>query len=720
MRLIYLSAAALTCFFFLSRLAFGEIKSPEFSGSNNVQDCVGCHQQQGELWQDSHHAKSMQVANKETVLADFSDREIEHKGQKARFTHSHDKYFANISDGQHNTRYQVKYTFGVEPLQQYLVETPRGKMQVMPFAWDSRLEKDGGQRWMHLYPAENISPKDRLHWLQPLQNWNGMCADCHSGGLKRNYNSQTDSFNTHWQQINIGCMSCHDGLSAKHSAISAVNKAHDANTGYWARSGPQKTSTWHGPSRDNRFMDTCFACHALRSPLTDGFSSNKAFLDQFSPSLLSPPLYYPDGQIKGEVYVYGSFLQSKMFQNGVNCQDCHDPHSLTLKAKGNALCTQCHSPEVFDSSAHHQHPTATTGAQCINCHMPETTYMNVDRRRDHSFKIPRPEISVSHGIPNACNTCHQDKSAEWAVQAIAQTHSQAKPLSSAMKRYLQLQSGDYVELTSLLKLAGDVQLPTIQRAAILSQLVNNGQTIDGALLDEFLQDEDPLIRLSAAQASGSLSENDKQRYLRPLLIDPVKAVRVASANQLLGIELASAGEPEKTAVWQTSFEQAFTELRVSNQISSWRGEGRVNQALLAQRLGDGRLAEDSFLAAIRIEPYFADAYLNLTEFYRSIENVEKEQVIYQKGLAALPNSAEIHFRYGLHLIRQQQYQSALSRFKEALDIDSLAPQYAYFYYLLMHNMGHTQQAIGELQNVLTRYRNDAQLSQLLQAIKNEE
>ena len=143
------------------------------------------------------------------------------------------------------------------------------------------------------------------------------------------------------------------------------------------------------------------------------------FLDAYLPALLEPGLYHSDGQIDGEVYEYGSFLQSRMHAASVTCSDCHDPHSLKLRAEGNALCAQCHLPERFDLSAHHNHEPGSAGAQCVNCHMPTKTYMVVDARRDHSIRVPRPDLSISLGTPNACTPCHADRPAQWAAEAVA-------------------------------------------------------------------------------------------------------------------------------------------------------------------------------------------------------------------------------------------------------------------------------------------------------------
>src|SRR5207253_534568 len=99
--------------------------------------------------------------------------------------------------------------------------------------------------------------------------------------------------------------------------------------------------------------------------------------------------------------------------------NCHDPHSAKLLAEGNGLCAQCHLPARFDAREHHHHEPGSAGAQCVNYHMPTKTYMVVDARRDHSIRVPRPDLSVSLGTPNACAQCHAGHTPEWATQAVA-------------------------------------------------------------------------------------------------------------------------------------------------------------------------------------------------------------------------------------------------------------------------------------------------------------
>ena len=327
---------------------------------------------------------------------------------------------------------RIKYTFGVSPLQQYLVEFPDGRLQALPIAWDTRPMEQGGQRWFHLYPEEQITHDDELHWTRAAQNWNFMCADCHSTGVRKNYDPVADRFETQWAEIDVACEACH-GPASRHLAWAEAKEAgkpwdEDENKGLTVRLDERRDITWtvdpatgnavrSKPRTSERELEVCAQCHARRGQIAEDYVPGKPFLDDYRPALLEPPLYYADGQQRGEVYKWGSFLQSKMYAKGVTCSDCHEPHSGKLRASGNAVCTGCHLQGKYDTAEHHHHPPGSAGAACAACHMPTTTYMVIDPRHDHSLRVPRPDLSVEFGTPNPCTGCHTDRDARLGCHA---------------------------------------------------------------------------------------------------------------------------------------------------------------------------------------------------------------------------------------------------------------------------------------------------------------
>ncbi|MGD8328507.1 MAG: multiheme c-type cytochrome, partial [Acidobacteriota bacterium] len=378
------------------------------------QRCAACHAEQEAGWRGSDHDRAMEVAAPGSVLGDFDDAIFEHDGRRERFFRRGDEFWVELSESDGTTReLPVAFTFGVRPLQQYLIGLPDGRYQALDVAWDVRPQADGGQRWFYLRPGESPPPGDPLHWTGVAYTWNTMCADCHSTDLRKNYDADSDSYATTYAEIDVSCEACH-GPGSAHSE--------------WARARPQDTATAgqpDPPARDAAMsaaemglqvdfprivdhsweinpdtglarreppgapaydVELCGRCHARRADIAEDYRFGAPVSDFYRVSLLDEGLYHADGQIRDEVFVYGSFLQSRMYQSGVGCSDCHDPHGLETYNAGNALCNRCHLGSKFDTPEHYHHEVGTPGAGCVDCHMPTTTYMVVDPRRDHSFR----------------------------------------------------------------------------------------------------------------------------------------------------------------------------------------------------------------------------------------------------------------------------------------------------------------------------------------------
>ncbi|TFH41872.1 MAG: hypothetical protein E4H01_14290, partial [Lysobacterales bacterium] len=510
--------------------------------------CAECHRQPYEDWSDSHHDQAMQRADEKTVLGDFDDARFTHSGLTSHFFKSEGRFFVNTDgpDGQLSD-FEIAYTFGVEPLQQYLIAMPGGRLQALGIAWDT-----GKRRWIHLYPDESIGHEDSLHWTRRNQTWNVMCADCHSTDFQKNYDADSDSYQSTWHAINIGCQACH-----------GPGQAHVE----WARGAGATDSPEYAhkalivdfKGNGSRYqVDTCARCHARRHTVSAAFEHGRPLLDDYMPALLREDLYHADGQILEEVYVYGSFLQSKMYQSGVGCSDCHNPHSLKLKRTGNALCLQCHQEQPdprftgltakrYDTPAHHFHALESPGAQCVNCHMPAKTYMVVDPRRDHSFRVPRPDLSVKLGTPNACNACHGDQSAPWAAAAVQRwygpKHEQTPHYADAIAAG---RSGSATAPAKLTALARDAREPAIVRATALDLLRPYGPAASTIMI-EALRDSDPLIRTTAVRGLEFVPPEQKLASVAPLLTDPIRAVRSGAARVLASVPPAQFSEAQRRA-----------------------------------------------------------------------------------------------------------------------------------------------------------------------------
>ena len=370
--------------------------------------CAECHAAEVEQWTGSDHDRAMELATDDTVLGDFKNAEFTQHGITSRMYRDGKKFMIRTEGPDGNLAdFEIKYTFGIRPLQQYMVEFDRpadmpegeiARLQVLRISWDTVKKQ-----WINVPPPdvpEKLSPDDPLHWTGIAQCWNNMCAYCHSTNLQKNYDVESATYHTTFSEIDVSCEACH-GPASVHVELAR------SNSWFWDRKrgyGLARLKTLDSRPQ----IDSCALCHSRRGMLYPDFRPGDHYHDYFDNELLEESTYYADGQIMDEDYEYGSFLQSKMFQKGIRCTDCHNPHSIRLKQDGNRVCTACHQHPAakYDSPAHHFHKSDSTGASCAECHMPETTYMEVDPRRDHSIRIPRPDLSVALGTPNACTRCH--------------------------------------------------------------------------------------------------------------------------------------------------------------------------------------------------------------------------------------------------------------------------------------------------------------------------
>jgi predicted CXXCH cytochrome family protein len=525
-----------------------------FVGSDT---CAQCHPAEAKLWRTSQHKLAMDHATDASVLGDFNDRDFDYHGVRSRFFHKDGKFFVETDgpDGKFAT-FEVKYTFGVDPLQQYLIELPDGRLQALSIAWDSRPKEQGGQRWFHLYPNEEIKHDDVLHWTKLNQNWNFMCAECHSTGVRKNYDAANDRFATSFSEISVGCEACH-GQGSRHVAWARSQqswfvKTEDPAKGLLVRFDERRDVVWRidsktgnvqrnfTPALVRREVETCGLCHARRGEFSEDWVPGRWLSDTHIVSPLTRGLYCADGQMEDEVYNYASFKQSRMFAAGVTCGDCHEPHAAKLRAPGDGVCMQCHAAEKYATAAHHRHESASPPLACASCHMSERIYMVIDRRHDHSFRVPRPDLSVKLGTPNACNDCHTDKSPQWTAEAIERWHGpNRKGFQNYTAAFHSAWNGQADAAALLGIVAGDRNAPAIARASALTELAAHLSPANINLAQNALADSDPMVRIGALDMLANVSASQIWPLVSPLLTDSNRGVRIRAVGLLAAVPTAS-------------------------------------------------------------------------------------------------------------------------------------------------------------------------------------
>lgn len=641
--------------------------------------CSGCHTEQHQAWEQSQHRHAMDHASAETVLADFNDTRFEHAGITSHFSVREGAYYVT-TDGPDGalTEYRVLYTFGLDPLQQYLVDLGGGRIQALSIAWDTRPEADGGQHWFHLYPNETVRHDHPLHWTGASQNWNFMCADCHVTDYRKGYDADTQLFDSRWAEMGVGCEACH-GPGSQHIEWSKGREWPDKGLTvllderqdmHWLHEMQRVTARRSTPLSSDKEQQICAQCHSLRSAVAEGYHAGLPLQDFYRPALLSDPLFFPDGQQREEVFISASFAQSKMHGAGVTCSDCHEPHSQALRAPGNALCNSCHLATEFDRPGHHFHAADSSAAQCVNCHMPERTYMVIDPRRDHRIAVPRPDLAQQFGTPDACSTCHIDQKPEWAAQRIAEWFPEGRwrqpSLTAVIAAADQGQPGAQRDLATL---AADPQLAPIMRGSVLQRLRPEADTAMLQAAIAGLGDADPLVRLGSLQAFEDAPAALRQRHLPPLLADPLRSLRALAASMLADVPL---GETD-----QLQYARALEEYEQELALHAERASHLGQLALLRWRQGHADAAEQAWVQAIKAEPYTPANPLNLADLYRTQGREKEAEQLLKQALERMPQEGMLHYALGLSRVRQQQHEAAMEHLRRAWELQPEDPRTGY-------------------------------------------
>jgi predicted CXXCH cytochrome family protein len=725
-RLIWISAVAAVLviaaagFGLHLRSGSGIAPTASFVGSET---CAGCHQAETKLWDASQHKAAMQHATDKTVLGDFNDASFDYYGVHSRFFRKDGKFLVETDgpDGKLAV-FEVKYTFGIDPLQQYLVEFPDGRIQTLSIAWDSRPKEKGGQRWFHIYPDEEIKHDDILHWTKLNQNWNFMCAECHSTGLRKNYDASTDHFATGWAEISVGCEACH-GQGSSHAAWARdqrswwpFGKREDLNKGLLVRFDERHDMSWPidpqtgtarrsaAPVTLRKEVETCGLCHARRAGLREDWVPGQWLSQTHVVEPLARSTYHVDGSIRDveEPYNYAPFKQSKMFAAGVTCGDCHEPHSSKLRVSGEGVCLQCHASETYADVRHRHHGGVDPPPTCISCHMPARTYMIVDPRHDHSFRIPRPDLSVTLGTPNACNDCHGDKAPQWAAAAVEGWFGPDRKGFQTYGAAFHASRADKSDAAALLAaVAVDANAPAVARASALDELASRVSPANIGAARTALADADPMVRIGGLDMLETMPAGQVWRWVSALLSDPVRGVRIRAASLLAAVPTASQPPADRER-----FERAATEFVAAQRFNADRPEARTTLGNFLARRGQPVGAETEYKAALQLSPQYVTAAINLADLYRQLGRDGDGEAALRAATAVSPRDAAAYHALGLTLTRLKKPDAALAEFQRATELAPDGARYAYVYAVALNSSGQGDKGMAVLKESLALHPND--------------
>ncbi len=629
--------------------------------------CIECHLNEYNDWVGSDHDKAMDHANGSTVLGDFNNQSIQYNGLTHEMYKRDGKFFV-LTDGETGKlqEFEVKFVFGYYPLQQYLVEFDKGRLQTLPITWDSK-----DHRWYHmaqeLYKDGSIEYNNWLHWSNQAQNWNGMCADCHSTHVKKGYDINTDSYHTTYSEIDVSCETCHGPASnhLKWAAKAEYARSEADNYGLVV-----KTS-----GIDNKeYVDLCVRCHSRRSSIGD-FIHHADIYNHTIPNLPSGESYHIDGQILDEDYVYASFTQSKMYMRDVKCNDCHNVHSTKRLYEDNRLCTQCHRADDYDTYNHHFHKSAGEsgeaviatdgvkfevgeGTRCINCHMPAQFYMGVDYRNDHSMRIPRPDLTKTLGTPNACNQCHADKSVDWAIQYVNKWHGIGRPYQYGIA-FHEAESASDNGFTDLVRIYRDETYPEIVRATTLQYLGMYYPDRSKDILLDAIGNSNGHIRYNALH-NLNITDDDVFKIILGLLTDQTAAIRIESANKLSSIDPNQI--PQK---YKEAFQKANKEYLAMMEYNADFPTGKFNLANYYYNANNIPKAQEFYEKALQQDSLLHPVKVNLAILYYNQQQYNKAEKMFKDYLSFYPEDGNTLFSYALFLSDRKQYDQSLEMLVKA-------------------------------------------------------
>lgn len=688
--------------------ALGQLAAHAPEGYVGSQACASCHPAATADWTRSDHAKAMAEATSGNLLGDFSDVTVQHLGETARFRREGGRFLVETQgkDGKPAT-FTVSHSFGWRPLQQYLVSFPDGRLQALPWAWDTRPQAQGGQRWFHVYGDQAIPAGDQLHWTGRMQNWNFMCAECHSTAVQKGYDAASNSFRTHYSEISIGCESCH-GPGAGHIAWANSGKTGDTTLKGLASIAARRpavdwtpspvtgspTASVARPLGDE--VEICARCHQRRGTISEDWKPGRSIVDTHLPALLTSGLFEADGQMIDEVFTDQTFRQSKMYAKGVICSDCHDVHSGRLKAEGPLVCSQCHDQQRFAAATHSGHQPGQGAPDCITCHMPARTYMVVDKRHDHSFRIPRPDLTVTLGTSNSCNSCHADKTAQWAADAVVTWHGpQRKGFQDYAGAFHDARRGDPAARAPLIALANNPQTPAIVRATAQSELGRLPAIATENVIRLGLDDPDPIVRMAALRNLSPQPAEIRLRWAQERLTDPVLGVRVEAAQAVADIRPEAQQEPLRGLLMR-----AFAEFEAAQALNADRPEARASLALYLIRRGRPDAAEAELRAGLALDPMAVELAVNLADLLRQRGRDPEGEAVLRQAIAVAPKEPYPHHALGLALVRQRRYPEALEQLAQASQLAPADAQLAYVHGVALQSLGQPEQGRQVLRRAL--------------------
>lgn len=707
--------------------------------------CKDCHEEAYANWGKSHHALAERKFDSQRDGPAFDPaRKIQHGKQtsEARLSNGIPQLVTTGLDGQMKP-FVPERVIGVDPLLQYLIPAPGGRWQTAELTYDPHK-----QEWFNVFGDEDRTPGEWGHWTGRGMNWNNMCANCHNTRVRKNYDAPTDTYRTAMAEMGVGCESCH-GPMADHNA--------------WQAKHPNKSGdpTVRKIKRQEMFS-TCGQCHARRAELTDDFKPGDNFFDHHQLTIPDETdIFYPDGQIRDEDYEFTAFLGSKMHAAGVRCVDCHEPHTSKLRVPGNLMCMSCHGSTTtngaprIDPETHSFHKPKSSGPpaehkaaaligsgdNCTDCHMPLTTYMQRHPRHDHGFTIPDPRLTKELGIPNACNRCHTNQTADWSLEAMnkwygPRTNELMRTRATAVAK---ARNGDAAATPMLVKLvASDTNF--FWRAVAANLLKRwAGETNVTEVLLQAVGDTNELVRAMAVRGLEPLARSGfvpVGTALTERLSDPVRAVRVEAAWAWHhALETNSPGIADLLTYLQHNADQPSGAMQLGvfhldrgevaqatgyfRHAVSWdTNSAPLHHALALALSTEGKALEAvaSLQTACRLAPRDAEYRYKLALALNEAGQLGAARTALEETVKLDPQYSRAWYNLGLAYSAQNQPELAVDTLLRAESLDPRSAQIPYARATILARLGRTEEARAAVRRALELQPSLREAAELLQAL----
>jgi tetratricopeptide (TPR) repeat protein len=645
----------------------GDSDSSAYSGS---QSCMECHEKFYRLWAPSHHGLAMQpftpelfqtklTAQVESLAISDSDCRVEFDGEQG---------WIEMSGPAGNKKYPIVHAMGGKNVYYFLTPMDRGRLQVLPLAYDVRRRSwfDTAKSGIRHFQDIEEEPVD---WKDPEYTFNTSCYGCHVSQFTRNYDPETDTYHSVWREPGINCEACHG------SAVEHVRVCRRAEAG----KPPEdlKIDVIRPPEYSRKIAsDACSVCHAKGSPITVSYRPGDDFFDHFDLGVLELPDYYPDGRDLGENYTYTQWLMSPCARSGqMDCLHCHTSSGRFRFADDaeNEACMPCHAEKVENASTHSHHQDGSAGSLCISCHMPMTEFARM-RRSDHSMLPPTPSVTIAFNSPNACNICHADKDAAWADEWVrrwrkrdyqAPVLHRASLIDAARRR-------DWEKLPAMLEYLDRDDNDAVFTASLIRLLRPCDDDRKWPFLIRALENASPLVRAGAAESLGDRIDPETVTALGAAVRDASRLVRIRAASALAAVprNLLDAG----TAA---AFEKAAMEFKATLDArpDHWASYYNMGGFYLSQ--GAYNQAAAFYETAIRLQPRVLMPYVNIAFAYSELGSNDKAEQSLSRACEIDPESLEANLNLGLLLGEMGRLQEAGTYLEKACELDSKSAVAAY-------------------------------------------